>query len=89
MKKSDYKKWPDEKLQKQLKSLKFATGLLSGLLIVLFAATLYISISEARFHPLLISPIALSAIIPMNLKRINDWKKELALRMKINQAETE
>lgn len=42
-KKLNYDKWSTEQLEKQLKNLKFGTGLLAGLLIVLLAATLYIS----------------------------------------------
>ena len=79
-KKIDYSKWTKEKLQKQLKSLKFATGLLAGLLIVLLVVTLYLSVKDNEIKPLLITPIALSVIIPINFKRMKEMKQEIASR---------
>ena len=79
-KKVEYNKWTTEQLQKQVKNLKFATGLLAGLLIVLLIATLYISVSEKRFHPLLITPLALSIVIPLNYKRARDINNEIDRR---------
>jgi len=76
----NYDKWTTLQLQKQVKNLKFATGLLAGILFVLLIVTLYISISEKRFHPLLVSPVALSAIIPINFKRIKDITIEIERR---------
>ena len=78
--KIDYSKWTIEKLEKQLKSLKFATGLLAGLLIVLLGATIYSSIIDKEFKPLLITPIALSVIIPINFKRMKEMKQEIETR---------
>ena len=63
-KKTDYSKWSTAQLEKQHKTLKFATGLLAGLLIVLLLATIYISYRDKQLNPLLITPIALSVIIP-------------------------
>ncbi len=79
-KKVEYDKWTTEQLQKQVKNLKFATGLLAGILLVLLIATSYISVSEKRFHPLLITPVALSAIIPLNFKRVRDINNEIDRR---------
>lgn len=79
-KKVNYNKWNTAELEKQLKNLKFATGLLAGILIVLFGVTIYKSITEQRFHPLLVSPIALSAIIPINLKRMRNIRQEIDQR---------
>ena len=79
-KKIDYSKWDDNKLTKQYKALKFVTGMLAGILIVLFAMTIYLSIREKKFHPLLVSPIALSAIIPINFKRMKEMRREIEAR---------
>lgn len=80
-KKIDYSKWTTEKLQKQLKALRFATGLLAGLLIVLLGATLYSSFRESEINPLLVTPIALSVIIPINFKRMKEMKAEIEDRI--------
>ena len=79
-KKIDYSKWTTEKLQKQLKGLKFATGLLAGLLLVLLGVTLYSSFRNSEINPLLITPIALSVIIPINFKRMKEMKQEIEER---------
>ena len=81
-KKIDYSKWTTEKLQKQIKSLRFATGLLAGLLIVLLGTTVFISFRDQQISPLLVTPIALSAIIPINFKRIKELKQEIETRNK-------
>ncbi len=82
-KKTDYGKWSTAQLEKQLKSLRFATGLLGGLLLVLLVATVYISYRDKELHPLLISPIALSLIIPLNMKRMKDLKAEIENRNEV------
>ena len=79
-KKTDYSKWSTAQLEKQHKSLEFATGLLAGLLIVLLLATIYISYRDKQLNPLLITPIALSVIIPLNFKRIKDIQAEIERR---------
>ncbi|MGI9546711.1 MAG: hypothetical protein ACR2MM_05715 [Flavobacteriaceae bacterium] len=79
-KKVDFDKWSSPQLEKQVKNLKFGTGLLAGLLIVLFGVALYLSIAEKRFHPVLVTPIALSVIIPLNFKRIKSINKEIERR---------
>ena len=83
-KKIDYSKWTTEKLEKQLKTLRFATGLLSGLLIVLLGTVIYVSITQNEISPLLVTPIALSAIIPLNLKRMKEMKAEIGNRKQSN-----
>ena len=79
-KRIDYSKWSTEKLQKQLKALKFATGLLAGLLIVLLGTVIYVSFTEKEISPLLVTPIALSAIIPLNMKRMKEMRREIEIR---------
>ena len=79
-KKIDYSKWTTEKLEKQLKALKFATGLLAGLLIVLLGVTIYSSFRDSEFNPLLVTPIALSVIIPFNYKIMKEIRQEIESR---------
>lgn len=79
-KKNNYEKWSTEQLEKQVKTLKFITGLLGGLLIVLFITATYISFKEDKFSVFLITPLALSAMIPINLKQIKDIKAEIQRR---------
>ena len=79
-KKIDYSKWTTEKLQKQIKSLKFATYLLAGILIVLLGTTIFVSFRDQQISPLLVTPIALSAIIPINFQRMKEMKKEVEMR---------
>ena len=79
-KKIDYSKWTTEKLQKQIKSLKFATYLLAGILIVLLGTTIFVSFRDQQISPLLVTPIALSAIIPINFQRMKELKKEVEMR---------
>ena len=79
-KRIDYSKWSTEKLQKQLKALRFATGLLAGLLIVLLGTVIFISFKDKEINPLLVTPIALSAIIPLNYKRMKEMRQEIENR---------
>ena len=79
-KRIDYSKWSTEKLQKQLKALRFATGLLAGLLIVLLGTVIFISFKDKEINPLLVTPIALSAIIPLNYKRMKEMRQEIEIR---------
>ena len=68
-----------ESLLKQKKSIKFLTGLLAGALLMLFAITLYQTLTQG-FTPLLIVPFGLLPILVLtanNLKLIN---QELANR---------
>ncbi len=81
-KKDSYGKWTTEQLIKQIKNLKLTTGLLAGILLVLFAITIYNTIKEGQFDPLMISPIALSIIIPLNIKRMREIKDEIQRREK-------
>ncbi len=79
-KKVNYDKWTTAQLEKQIKQIRLATGLLAGMLIVLFAVTIYKSVTEMSFHPLLVTPIALSVIIPVNYKRMKEIKGEIERR---------
>jgi hypothetical protein len=80
--KENYSKWTSEQLIRQVKNLKLGTGILTGILVLLFALTLYNTIKDRQFDPLMISPIALSIIIPINIKRIREIKAEILRREK-------
>ena len=80
MKKKNLEELNTEELLKQEKALKFITGLLIGMIIVLFALIISKSIKDKKFDPLIASPIALSAIIPLNLKKIKDIRSEINKR---------
>ena len=79
-KRISYDKWSTEQLNRQVKTLRFTTGLLGGILLLLFALTLNNSIKKGQIDPLLISPVALSVIIPINIKKMREIKKELHRR---------
>jgi uncharacterized membrane protein len=81
-KKINYDKWTTEQLSKQIKTMRFATGLLGGILLVLLGVTIYRSLAEGQLHLMLIAAVALSAIIPLNIKRIRDIQAEINRRKK-------
>ena len=68
-------------LHKRQTLLKALTAILAGMLVVLFAITIYISIKNS-FSPLLVVPIALMPILILNVLNINTIKKELDSRNK-------
>ena len=80
MKKDDLTTLTEAQLVKREKTLKFTVGILAGLLIVLLVVAAYISIRDRTFNPALITPVALSAIIPISMKKIKDIRAELARR---------
>jgi Na+-transporting methylmalonyl-CoA/oxaloacetate decarboxylase beta subunit len=59
--------------------LKVLTGMLAGMLMVLFALTIFISIKKT-FSPLSVVPIALLPIVILNLLNLKTIKKELDSR---------
>ena len=67
-------------LKKSAKSIKTITGILLGMLIVLFLLSLYITFTKG-FTPLLIIPIGLLPIVIVNYNTINEIKKELKSRV--------
>jgi Na+-transporting methylmalonyl-CoA/oxaloacetate decarboxylase beta subunit len=68
-----------ETLLKKQRSLKVLTGMLAGMLIVLFTLTIFISIKKT-FSPLSVVPIALLPIVILNLLNLKTIKKELDSR---------
>ena len=69
-----------DQLQKEYKNLKIGTNFLAGILIVLFVVTVYSSISQKTFDPLLAVALSLGAILPRNYKKMKDLKNEIESR---------
>ncbi len=83
MKKDDLKNKTIEKLESELKKLKSVTGALSGILIVLFAVTIYGLITQdnkSTFIALIAVAISCSAILPSQFGSMKKIKTELASR---------
>ena len=68
-----------EALIKKYNSSKTMVWLLAIVLICIFIFFIYVSLQDG-FTPLLAVPLALSAIIPLNVKVMNTIKKELDSR---------
>ncbi|MEM7381314.1 MAG: hypothetical protein AAF361_08980, partial [Bacteroidota bacterium] len=79
-KKEKLEKLSTEELIKRSKQLKTITSLLAGILIVLFGLTAYNTYSEGKFDPLMITALALAAMIPINLKQVKEMKRILEQR---------
>ncbi|WP_296316778.1 redox-active disulfide protein 2 [Winogradskyella sp. UBA3174] len=68
-----------EKLKAKLESFKMITGVLIGVLSLLFIVCVYGLLTKednSTFLALIIMPFALSAIIPLNFVNIKKIKKE-------------
>ncbi len=79
----DLKEKTKEKLNGELNSLKMVTGALIGVLAVLFIFCIYGIMSKednAFFISMIVVPIALSAIIPINYGKMKKIKIELESR---------
>lgn len=79
----DLKDKTTEKLNSELNAIKVVTGALIGVLTLLFIVCIYgllIKENKSTFTALIVVPLALSAIIPMNFGFIKKIKKELQLR---------
>ena len=68
-----------EALLKKHTSVKTMVWILAIVLIGIFIFFIYVSLQDG-FTPLLAVPLALSAIIPLNVKVMNTIKKELDSR---------
>ena len=80
MAKKDLQDYSSEELLQMKKKLSFATGLLAGILIVLFIVAIYDSIEEGEFNVIIVTPIALSTIVLINYQKIKQIKQDLAKR---------
>ncbi|WP_299104120.1 hypothetical protein [uncultured Tenacibaculum sp.] len=75
-----------EKLESELKLLKVSTGLLAGILSVLFIVCIYGLLTKDKgdvFSSLVVVPIALSAILPSQYSSMKKIKEELESRSKL------
>jgi hypothetical protein len=78
MKKENYSEKSTEELKKTLKTLNFSTGMLAGILIVLFVSSIVV---YKELGPAMIAvPLALSSIVFINLGTIKIIKAELKSR---------
>lgn len=87
MKKNELKEKPTEKLKSELTGIKIVTGVLIGVLTVLFAVNLYDLIlkdNNAAFIGGMAVAIALSAIFPLQLSNNKKIRTEFKLRENIN-----
>ena len=83
MKSQDLKEKTTETLEADLKKLKAVSGMLIGILIVLFAVTIYGLLTKennSSFIALIAVGISCSAMLPIQFKNIKDIKNELASR---------
>ena len=74
-----------EKLEGEFKGLKIVNGALIGVLGLLFLVCIYGLLTKEDngvFSALIVVPIALSAILPLNLGNIKKIKAELESRVK-------
>jgi hypothetical protein len=81
MKKKNFTEMSTEKLLEQTKSLKALTGLLGGMLLILFFTGGYI-LSTKGFNVFLIIPLALLPIVILNINTLKEIKKVLDSRGK-------
>ena len=73
-----------EELTKQIKKSKTMNGLLIGVLVALFAITVYQSFEEKKMNPLLVTALALMPIVFISAKKIKKMKAELDSRQNSN-----
>ena len=81
----DLKEKTTKQLNNELKGVKMTNGALIGILSVLFIICvfgLFTKEDNSVFRTLIIVPLALSAIIPMNFSNMKRIKKEIQLRDK-------
>jgi len=87
MKKKELKNETDEKLKSELKKTKMISGALIGVLIPLFALTIYGLVTaknKSTNIALLAVAISCSGILPMQFDSIKKIKRELASRTNHN-----
>lgn len=71
----------NEELTKRVKTTKTVAGLLAGILLVEFAAGLYLTIKQG-FSIFLVIPIAFLPILIINYQNIKKLNEEIASRAK-------
>jgi hypothetical protein len=81
MKAKNYSEMSTEKLLEQTKSIKALTGLLAGMLFVLFCVGFYLTYNKG-FNVFLIIPFAFLPIVILNVNTLKEIKKEVRSREK-------
>lgn len=82
MKNKKFDKMSNGKLLEQEKSIKVLTGLLAGVLIVLFVLGVFLSTKQGLYSFLII-PFALFPIVILNFNALKEIRKELNTRENI------
>ncbi|PIB25176.1 hypothetical protein BFP77_14840 [Maribacter sp. 4U21] len=80
-----FKEKTTEKLESELKLLKMSTGILTGILLVLFIICIFGLLTKENnrvFISMIVVPIALSAILPSQFSNMKKIKSELEFRNK-------
>ncbi|MEM6892407.1 MAG: hypothetical protein AAF554_01875 [Bacteroidota bacterium] len=83
MKSTDLKSKTEEQLKSELKAMKSVTGVLIGVLLVLFGVTLYglfTKENKTPFIALIAVGVSCGAIVPLQLSQMKKIKTELAAR---------
>ena len=80
MTEQDLRKLSLEELHEKANSLKKTTGMLTGLLIVLCGAVIFLAFRNIALAPFLAAPIAFFGILAVNHKKIKAIKAEIERR---------
>ena len=83
MKEEDLTQLTTDKIEANLKEIKGVTGALIGVLVLLFAVTIYglfTSENRSTFIALIAVGVACSAILPMQFQKAKQLQKELENR---------
>lgn len=70
-----------EQLQKKYKNLKTGTNVLIGILTVLYVVTVYSSISQKTFDPLLAFALCFSVVVLIHYKKLRTLRAEIESRV--------
>lgn len=72
---------PTDELLKKEKSLKFITGILTGLAIALYVAAIFLTIKGGtKVTTLIVCALAISAFLPTQYKNIKSIREEIGRR---------
>jgi len=80
MKEQDFKVMTTEKLQKDLKMIKAVTATHGVMILILFCFALYLSIVKDQMRTFVVTPIALSTLVFVNMNSIKKIKEEIKSR---------
>jgi len=72
-----------EELLKQEKSIKIATGMLAGMLLLLLVMGIYLTFKKGSYAAFIVIPMALLPIVILNVTSLKKIKSELNTRGKL------